>query len=203
MNKPDGRCQCGCGRQTNVATKTRMVRGQIRGQFNRFIHGHHKDIRNRLKDVIKRFWKKVDKNGPVPKQCPGLGPCWLWAGSKKTSGYGHIIYEGREIRAHRMAVIIEDGSIPEGMLVMHRCDNPPCVRRTHLIVGNTTDNNRDCVAKGRHHCSKKTHCPEGHPYDEGNTYFGKTGRHCRKCKQIRRALQRHYQPQGDAVGSPA
>ena len=51
--------------------------------------------------------------------------------------------------AHRMAWIIAYGSIPQGLCVLHRCDNPPCVRPDHLFLGTKGDNNRDCVAKGR------------------------------------------------------
>ena len=98
-----------------------------------------------------RFAAKVNRDGP----CAGrLGRCWLWTGMTFGFGYGMIGAGGRGgkmLVAHRAAWLLAEGpdSIPEGMCVLHRCDNPPCVRRSHLWLGTQGDNVRDAVAKGR------------------------------------------------------
>jgi hypothetical protein len=103
-----------------------------------------------MPDIADRFWAKVDKNGPVH---PLLGtPCWLWTAGTDEFGYGLIGAGGKHggsLLAHRVAWEIQDGPIPEGMCVLHSCDNPPCVNRAHLFLGTKADNNHDCIEKGR------------------------------------------------------
>lgn len=78
--------------------------------------------------------------------------CWLWLGAKGIGGYGRFspaLHVG--IYAHRFAWELEhDQSVPDGLDVMHSCDNPPCVNPAHLSIGTRHDNMQDCVAKGRH-----------------------------------------------------
>lgn len=64
-------------------------------------------------------------------------------------GYGIFNRYPRLILAHRMAWIFEHGEIPNGLYVLHKCDNPPCVEHTHLFLGTQMDNHQDKVAKGR------------------------------------------------------
>ena len=98
-----------------------------------------------------RFWSKVDKDGPV---CvPELGPCWMWTAGTQRGGYGCIRVSGKHVGAHRLVWELHFGQIPPGQWVLHRCDNPPCVRPSHLFLGTSADNQRDCVAKGRHSVS--------------------------------------------------
>lgn len=98
-----------------------------------------------------RFWAKVNKNGPVQPHCPELGPCWEWTAHRDNNGYGIISSQGgaKLLLAHRVGYEIQCGSIPAGMDVLHRCDNPPCIRGEHLFRGTQADNNRDMFAKGR------------------------------------------------------
>jgi hypothetical protein len=98
--------------------------------------------------LIARFWAKVDKAGPEMR--PGLGPCWVWTASKLPKGYGQfsIAADAYEL-AHRVSFVIENGRGPEGGVVRHRCDNPSCVRPSHLREGTLLDNNRDQVRPGR------------------------------------------------------
>lgn len=105
------------------------------------------------KDPHKRFWLKVDKNGPIAYE--QLGRCWLWTGAKNSFGYGIVcptssdIKPRRYMRAHRLAFEFTNGPLPEGLSVLHKCDVPACVRPDHLFLGTTLDNMRDMRAKGR------------------------------------------------------
>jgi hypothetical protein len=86
------------------------------------------------------FWSFVDKSGE----------CWLWLGASIATGYGHISVEGRHVLTHRHAWMLENGPIPDGLFVLHRCDNPPCVRPSHLYLGTKRDNALDRERRGRH-----------------------------------------------------
>lgn len=97
------------------------------------------------------FWAKVSN-------VDGQG-CWEWQGAKSTSmGYGCMSIGGCHAQqyAHRLSWQIANGPIPKGMWVLHRCDNPPCVRPDHLFLGTCRDNNADKVAKGRQHHGEQT-----------------------------------------------
>jgi hypothetical protein len=74
--------------------------------------------------------------------------CWLWLGSL-SKGYGHIRINGVHRKANRVSYELFIGPIPEGMDVLHKCDNPPCVRPDHFFPGTHTDNMKDCISKKR------------------------------------------------------
>lgn len=97
------------------------------------------------------FWRHVDKDGPIPEHVPELGPCWVWTGATNPDGYGVMWTQGKTGRkmAHRLAWEFEQGPIEDDLLRLHRCDNPPCVRVSHLFTGTQTDNVADRHAKGR------------------------------------------------------
>lgn len=100
------------------------------------------------------FWENVDTNGPVPKHCPELGSCWVWKGCvTKRGGYGRVVtyLEGKRLeeRAHRISYQKEFGDLEPMDCVCHHCDNPPCIRPSHLFKGTKGDNNRDRTTKGR------------------------------------------------------
>ena len=115
--------------------------------------------------------------------------CWGWTGSIMQFGYGKIVpYKGASsISAHRASWMIYYGKIPEGMCVLHTCDNPICTNPEHLFLGTQMDNMRDAQRKGRLSVPEKgwkrttTHCPQGHKYSEENTYRWHSLRICRKC----------------------
>lgn len=78
--------------------------------------------------------------------------CWLWLGGTNGYGYGIFILPGEiKKRAHRYAYEYFIGKIPKGKIVMHTCDNPPCVNPKHLRVGTKDDNNKGTGNKRRHH----------------------------------------------------
>ena len=82
--------------------------------------------------------------------------CWVWTGALSASGYGHLAANGSHSQlAHRVSYSLFRGEIPDGMYVMHICDNRWCVNPAHLKLGTSTDNNRDKASKGRHNSPSK------------------------------------------------
>jgi hypothetical protein len=90
---------------------------------------------------MKRFWEKVDQTSS----------CWEWTASRYHDGYGRFQLDGKSQSAHRVSWTLANGPIPDGECVLHTCDNPPCVRPSHLFLGTQQDNVDDMGAKGRKH----------------------------------------------------
>lgn len=88
--------------------------------------------------LLDRLYKHIQKTDT----------CWIWTGSK-SGGYGNTAVNGKAQRVHRIMWTLYNGPIPKGMCVLHRCDNPPCVRPDHLFLGTKMDNVSDMIAKGR------------------------------------------------------
>lgn len=76
-------------------------------------------------------------------------PCIEWQGGRDRDGYGTTLYQGKKQRAHRVAWQRIHGPIPDGLNVLHKCDNPPCVNVGHLFLGTQRRNVEDMMAKGR------------------------------------------------------
>jgi hypothetical protein len=77
------------------------------------------------------------------------GRCRLWLGVCNKDGYGILSLHDRPIRVHRATWECEKGPIPDGLDVLHSCDNRPCRNIDHLFLGTNADNVADKVAKGR------------------------------------------------------
>lgn len=75
--------------------------------------------------------------------------CWEWILGRDARGYGVTTLNGNHIRAHRLSWILHNGSISDGLHVLHKCDNPPCANPDHLFLGTPMDNAMDRHSKGR------------------------------------------------------
>lgn len=75
--------------------------------------------------------------------------CWEWQGHTLSNGRGRIHVDGKRLLAHRYSYVLHVGPIPKGLCICHHCDNPKCVRPSHLFVGTLKENQQDCLRKGR------------------------------------------------------
>lgn len=98
-----------------------------------------------MASLEERFWNKVNKQGPFIIR----SRCWIWTGAKFTHGYGAFYPKNKTVSTHRFSYELNIGLIPKGMMVCHRCDNPQCIRPSHLFIGSGSDNTRDMISKGR------------------------------------------------------
>lgn len=97
-----------------------------------------------------RFWAHVEKTDG----------CWLWTGNTDSYGYGRINRggsDGKHLSTHRVSWEMARGPIPEGLMVLHRCDVPACVRPDHLFTGDASANSHDMVFKGRSKTRARVH----------------------------------------------
>ena len=81
--------------------------------------------------------------------------CWEWNGYKDKDGYGLFSYAGTQYRAAKLALQFDGRQVPDGMLACHHCDNPICVRPSHLYCGTPTQNAADAKRRGRLNPGKK------------------------------------------------
>lgn len=102
-------------------------------------YGHLSDA-----EIAQLFWSKVDRSDVSDA-------CWEWQGRRTAFGHGHAYSPSRRraVGAHRMAYELTFGTIPPGLVIRHKCDNPPCCNPGHLEPGTRADNNRDTVSRGR------------------------------------------------------
>src|SRR5689334_1517297 len=97
------------------------------------------------------LWKYVAIAGPED--------CWPWTRAVVGFGYGHFKVAGRSVQTNRLAYELKNGPIPDGLCVLHRCDNPPCCNPAHLFLGTRKENNQDRHRKGRN--AKSRDLPTG------------------------------------------
>lgn len=90
--------------------------------------------------AVDRFWSHVQKTES----------CWEYRpGNTERCDHARVWYRGRNVGAHRFSYELAYGAIPQDMHVLHRCDNPRCVRPDHLFLGTPADNIQDMITKGR------------------------------------------------------
>lgn len=170
---PSGLCMCGCGQKTKIAHLTDRARGWLKGYPILYVFGHNKyhlapptpefcacgcgqplkkaksashqarfiSGHNNRQPVADRFWQRVNKLGDAD--------CWNWTAGTGNHGYGSLSVNGSPRTVHRIAWEIANGNIPEGMHVLHQCDNRLCCNPAHLFLGTNLDNIQDMVSKGR------------------------------------------------------
>ncbi|GAA1992709.1 hypothetical protein GCM10009718_33020 [Isoptericola halotolerans] len=99
-----------------------------------------------VRALSQRFWGRW-----AVMVIPGApDACWPWEGRLDAKGYGFIKVNGKTTRVHRVAWLLANGSWPPpGMVVRHRCDNPPCCNPAHLQLGTVRENVADCIERDR------------------------------------------------------
>jgi hypothetical protein len=121
---------------------------------------------------------------------PLLSQCWQWTAAKDGCGYAMGSLKHKWLRAHRLSYMRIIGPIPDDKELDHLCRNRLCINPFHLEPVTHIVN----VSRGNAGVweSQKTHCSKGHPFDETNTYFYRTGKYlkrgCLICRRERSAV---------------
>lgn len=128
-------CKCDCGNEKIVASGN-LANGNVRScgcLYSIHRQVYDEDIKLKLMSYI-----KLDENG-----------CWVWQKAKHKQGYGNFSYKRKCLLAHRVSWMLHYGELDKDILVLHKCDNPPCVNPEHLFLGTDRDNVKDSISKGR------------------------------------------------------
>lgn len=137
-----------------------------------------------------RFFAKVDRNGPIARNNPELGRCWIWTASTTDFGYGRFSTTSAEcgwMVAHRWSYLHWVGTVPDDKVLDHfACDRPACCNPRHVRPASQRENVLRSDNAAAWHLAK-THCIYGHEFTPENTHWSKRGRDCRACIRRRKA----------------
>lgn len=125
--------------------------------------------------------------------------CWEWTAATDPKGYGRFFMGSKRDGSNRMAlahVVVYElmvGAVPDGLELDHTCRNPSCVRPAHLEPVTHAENVRRGTSGQRN--ASKTHCKQGHSFDEANTrhYLSTRGTPARQCRTCMREMRRRYE----------
>jgi hypothetical protein len=140
--------------------------------------------------ALERFWRKVDKNGPIPAARPDLGPCWIWKGARDANGYGRFPLDttsgGRSFLAHLFSYCINVGDVAFGFELDHLCRVPACCNPCHL---EPVSHKVNC-ARGNSNGALAVRtgvCYRGHDLAiHGYVRKDRRGRNCQECRRLLR-----------------
>ena len=140
------------------------------------------------KKTLDRFWSKVDKTS-------NPNGCWEFSITEK-AGYGCFSIKGKKYKAHRISYKLYYGKIPNGLNILHHCDNKKCINPDHLFAGTQQDNIKDMVNKNRHakgkYLSKKIkERKRKHPED---TFYGEQSPNAKLTNEQANQIRQEYIP---------
>lgn len=163
----------GCGRGG------KLTRGMCARCYRYWLDHTPKEERSPLPSSIDDFWQQVEKSHDWG--------CWVWGGPSNHQGYG--MWRNKHL-AHREAWKRERGPIEHGLLVLHICDQKPCVNPRHLYLGTHVENGIDASIRGRLPDNRKQYCPRGHAKEGYNLLTirrqGRMSYRCRQCETKRK-----------------
>lgn len=123
----------------------------------------------------------------IPEPMSG---CWIWLGPLRDNkeGYGGASYQGKTYRAHKLVYQLLRAEVSKGLTLDHLCRNRICCNPDHLEPTTWKINIHRGIGVAPKNLAK-SHCPQGHLYDEANTYHWNNQRFCRTCS---RGYKRNY-----------
>lgn len=145
---------------TELATREEPLKGwQKTTTATKFCEIEDCDDRLYARKMCAKHYARLLRKGPLTKQTleerlfaqvnKTEDGCWEWTGVCDSNGRGKMSIHNKERSTHRLSWELHNGPIPDGLLVCHKCDNPPCLRPDHLFLGTQKDNMQDAIKKGR------------------------------------------------------